>query len=220
MADQRPRRRAVAHLRLAPARHLRIGLLGGSFNPAHPGHRHVALVALQRLRLDAVWWLVSPQNPLKPAAGMARLADRLASARRVARHPRFQVTTLESDLGTRFTADTVAALCRRFPATRFVWLMGADNLFSVHRWQRWTDIFHRVPVAVIVRTPYSVRASRGMAAYRFRRWRLPERRACRLAARTAPAWVFLHVRRHPASSTEIRRQGGGIAGAGPQPIGD
>jgi len=210
----------AAHLRIAPSDGLRIGLLGGSFNPAHDGHRHVALVALHRLRLDAVWWLVSPQNPLKSSDGMAGLADRVASARAVARHPRFRVTTLETTLGTRFTADTIPALCRRFPRTQFVWLMGADNLFGVRRWQRWSDIFRSVPVAVVARAPYSVRAFTSLAAQRFRRHRLPERQAGLLGARTAPAWVFLHVRRHPASSTEIRRHGGGIARPGSQQNGD
>lgn len=127
---------------------LRVGLLGGSFNPAHDGHRYISRLALKLLGLDEVWWLVSPQNPLKPAAGMASLGDRLARAQAVADHPRIRVTDLERLLGTRYTADTLAALHRCFPRTRFVWLMGADNLLQVPRWQRWTEIFETTPVAL------------------------------------------------------------------------
>ena len=131
----------------------RIGLLGGSFNPAHDGHRTIGLRALRELRLDAVWWLVSPQNPLKPRAGMAPLAERLAGARRVARHPRIRASALEAALGTRHTVDTVAALRRRWPKARFVWLTGADNLLQMPAWRRWPALFRAVPVAVFDRPP-------------------------------------------------------------------
>ena len=182
----------------------RIGLLGGSFNPAHAGHRHVSLEALRRLGLDAVWWLVSPQNPLKPVAGMAPFAQRLAEARAVARHPRLRVTGLEALLGTRYTADTLTALTRRFRGVRFVWLMGADNLIQVSRWEAWTQIFHVVPVAVLARPTYSLRASSAKAAQRFRRRRLPETRAASLAAQQPPAWALLHIRLSALSATQIR----------------
>lgn len=185
---------------------LRVGLLGGSFNPAHEGHRHVSLVALARLRLDAVWWLVSPQNPLKPRAGMRALAGRLAEARRVAAHPRIVPTTIERDLGTVYTAETLAALERRFPRTRFVWLMGADNLVQIPRWRNWRKIFERTPVAVFNRPPYSLKALGGKAARRFRDRRVGAERAGGLAALDPPAWVYVDSPMHPASATEIRRR--------------
>ena len=122
---------------LGDRRRRRIGLLGGSFNPAHRGHRHISLLALKLLALDEIWWLVSPQNPLKPALGMAPFAARLAAARCVANHPRIKITDLEARLGSRFTAHTLAALRRRFPQTRFVWMMGADNLRQIPHWESW-----------------------------------------------------------------------------------
>lgn len=184
----------------------RVGLLGGSFNPAHPGHRHISLAALHALALDEIWWLVSPQNPLKPVAGMAPQPQRIAEAQAVADHPAILVTGLESRLGTRFTADTLTALCRRFPARRFVWLMGADNLRQFPQWDRWQKIFRCVPVAVFDRTPYSHQALAGKAARRFEQFRHPARRARLLTEETPPAWVFLHQQRHPASATAIRQQ--------------
>ena len=182
----------------------RIGLLGGSFNPAHDGHRHLSLWALRRLGLDAVWWLVSPQNPLKPPKGMASLADRLAGARRAARHPRIRVTDIERALGTRYTADTLEDLRRHFPDARFVWLMGADNLRQIARWRRWPSIFRGVPVAVFDRPSYALGALSGVAARRFAGSRIPERAAATLAGRRPPAWCFLTIPRHPASATRIR----------------
>lgn len=184
---------------------LRVGLLGGSFNPAHDGHRHVSLALMHRLGLDAVWWLVSPQNPLKPQRGMAPFAERLAGAAAAARHPRIVATGIEQTLGTRFTADTLAALRRRFPDTRFVWLMGADNLLQIGRWNHWTRILDGVPIAVHGRAPYSVEAARGMAAQRFRAARLPVARAASLADTAPPAWTFVLTRGHPASATALRR---------------
>lgn len=184
---------------------LRVGLLGGSFNPAHEGHRHIARLALRLLGLDEVWLLVSPQNPLKPAAGMAPLAERLASARAVcAGDPRLRPTAIETALGTRYTADTLALLKRRFPLVRFVWLMGADNLGQFHRWARWEEIIGSVPVAILARGPYSARSLGSRAAQRFRPARLAPSRARNLWSRRPPAWVFLHTRLHPASSTAIR----------------
>ncbi|MBP2295231.1 nicotinate-nucleotide adenylyltransferase [Azospirillum rugosum] len=184
---------------------LRIGLLGGSFNPAHAGHRHISLHALKALGLDQVWWLVSPQNPLKPVRGMASLPERMAEARGVARHPRIRVTDIERDLGTRYTADTLAELKRRFPRTRFVWLMGADNLRQIPRWRDWTRIFRLVPVAVLARPTYSMSALGGMAAQRYARRRVKDHRAKGLAGHATPAWIFLRNPLHPASATAIRR---------------
>jgi len=182
----------------------RIGLLGGSFNPAHAGHLHLSLVALKRLELDAVWWLVSPQNPLKSSLGMAPLAERLESARAAARHPRIMATDMEAAFGTTYTAETLAIMRRRFPRARFVWLMGADNLSQIPRWARWTSIFARTPVAVIARPAYSWNAMHGKAALRYERARVGERSATSLARRAPPAWHYLATRLHPASATEIR----------------
>ncbi len=187
-------------------RRRRIGLLGGSFNPAHEGHRHISLSALRRLGLDEVWWLVSPQNPLKPLAGMAAQDERITTAEGVvAGHPQIRVTGIEARLGTRYTADTLALLARRFPRARFVWLMGADNLRQIPQWDRWRAIFRTVAVAVFDRSPYSYKSLAGKAARRFSRCRLPERGTRLLTERTPPAWAFLHLRRHPASATAIRQ---------------
>jgi nicotinate-nucleotide adenylyltransferase len=188
--------------RLAPRR---VGLLGGSFNPAHAGHLDISRTALRKLGLDEVWWLVSPQNPLKSVSGMAPLAERLRSARALAKHPRIRVTSLEDELRTQYTADTLVALRRRFPHTRFVWLMGADNLADISRWERWSQIFRTMPVAVLARPSYSVRALAMKAARRFGKFRLPERSARRLAEHRPPAWVFVSGRLNPLSATAIRR---------------
>ena len=195
-----------------PGRGLRIGLLGGSFNPAHGGHLHISLLALKRLRLDALWWLVSPRNPLKPEAGMAPLAQRLAAARAVARHPAITVTDLERSLGTAYTADTLRALKTRFPGVRFVWIMGADNLVQIARWRDWTAIFEAVPIAIFARPSYSLRALAGKAAARYRSARLPPGKGGVLAGSPPPAWIFFHERLHRASATEIRAAGGALAG--------
>jgi len=185
----------------------RIGLLGGSFNPAHEGHRHISLLALKLLRLHEVWWLVSPQNPLKPSAGMSELAERFAYAKTVANHPRIVVSDLEAHLNTRYTLDTLRLLRRRCVRTRFVWLMGADNLTQISRWRDWTSIFETVPIAVFARPTYSMLALAGKAAHRYARIRMPDRVASGLANSTPPAWVFLHSRLNPASATEIRAGG-------------
>ncbi|RKQ73468.1 nicotinate-nucleotide adenylyltransferase [Oceanibaculum indicum] len=181
-----------------------VGLMGGSFNPAHDGHRHLALLALHKLGLDEVWWLVAPQNPLKPNDGMAPFAERLAGARQVARHPRLKPSDIEARLGTRYTADTLRALQRRFPTRRFVWIMGADCLAEFARWKDWQKIFRIMPVAVFDRPSYSLRALWSLAARHFARVRLKSGSARRLARRQPPAWVFLHTRLHPASATQIR----------------
>ncbi|MCG5239504.1 nicotinate-nucleotide adenylyltransferase [Azospirillum doebereinerae] len=184
---------------------LTVGLLGGSFNPAHAGHRHISLFALKALGLDRVWWLVSPQNPLKPAAGMAALPERLAEARRVAAHPRIEATSIETALGTRYTADTLAELTRHFPKTRFVWLMGADNLRQIPLWRHWTRIFESVPVAVFARPTYSLSALSGQAAQRYIRRRVSKHGVKGLARRKRPAWVFFRNPLHTASATAIRQ---------------
>ncbi len=183
----------------------RIGLLGGSFNPAHDGHREITLYALRALRLDQVWWLVSPQNPLKSSADMASLDQRLAGARAAMRHPRALITSLETSLGTRYTADTLAELDRRYPRTRFVWLMGADNLTQISRWRSWRRIFERMPVAAFSRPAYSLKALAGHAARRYFKNRIDVRSAGRLAGLRPPVWSFLRNPLHPESATAIRR---------------
>jgi nicotinate-nucleotide adenylyltransferase len=187
----------------------RIGLLGGSFNPAHQGHRHVAELAMRRLRLDQVWLMVSPGNPLKPVTGMAPFADRLASARGVADGRRLVATGIEAALATRFTVDTLRELRRRFPRARFVWLMGADNLQQLPRWRGWLSIARCMPIAVLPRPGYNHSALAGRAAKRLASARLPARRAKVLAEQRAPAWIFLPVPQHAASASAIRAAGKG-----------
>ncbi len=189
---------------------MRVGLLGGSFNPAHPGHLHVARLARRRLRLDQVWLMVSPGNVLKPSAGMAPFARRLASARALADGRRIVATGIEAALGTRYSYDTVQALLRRFPRAAFVWIMGADILEQLPRWQRWRGIARHVPFAIVPRGGRNLRVLAGRAARALRAGRLPDCAAPALLAAPLPAWTFLSVPRHPASATAIRmaRQGG------------
>jgi nicotinate-nucleotide adenylyltransferase len=193
---------------LRPGLHLepgqRVGLLGGSFNPAHAGHAHIAETALRRLGLDRVIWLVSPQNPLKSAAHTAPLDRRMASARQAARGPSMIVSDLESRMGTRYTIDTVRALKARFPGVRFVWLMGSDNLQSFHRWRGWTELFRLLPIAVVARPGRPLAGLFGPAARRFASARTPAARARLLAQTPAPAWVYLNAPLNPTSSTAIR----------------
>jgi len=184
----------------------RIGLLGGSFNPAHNGHLHISQLALDTLALDEVWWLVSPQNPLKSEDGMAPLDERLAQARDMASGTAILVTDIEREMGTRYSALTVQALKLKFPAVRFVWLMGADNMLQVHRWRVWTQLFNTVPVAVFARPTYSLRVANAKAARRFARHQMKSRRAAELADQNPPAWVYIRDRLDPTSATEIRNQ--------------
>jgi nicotinate-nucleotide adenylyltransferase len=181
----------------------RVGLLGGSFDPAHDGHRHISLEASRRLGLDEVWWLVSPQNPLKKPTE-SPLEERLAAARRIADHSCIRVTDIERTMGTVYTIDTLAALTRRFPGVRFVWIIGADNLIQIPRWRRWREIFTTVPIAVFARPPYSLKALTGRAARRFAAFRVSETRAGALVRLRPPAWIFFHTRPHPESATRIR----------------
>ena len=189
---------------------MRIGLLGGSFNPAHEGHLHVAELALRHLRLDQVWLLVSPGNPLKPARGMGPLAVRLASAARIGDGRRVVATAIEAGLGTRYTTDTLCELRRHFPRARFVWLMGADNLSQLPRWRDWMGIMRTMPVAIFPRPSYNHRALAGRAAHRLRSARLPVAAAPALALRKPPAWIFLPTPQHAASATAIRAAGSGV----------
>ena len=183
---------------------LKIGLLGGSFNPAHEAHRAVSQLALRRLGLDRIWWLVTPGNPLKDTHALPPLADRVAAAHRIAAHPRIDVTDLEAAIGTRFTADTIAWLTRRFPAVRFVWIMGADNLAQFDRWQNWRAIAEAVPIAVVDRFGASYAATASPAAQALAGARIRERDARSLPDCKPPAWVYLHGLKSPLSSTAIR----------------
>jgi nicotinate-nucleotide adenylyltransferase len=189
-------------------RRLRIGLLGGSFNPAHEGHRHVARMALRALRLDQVWLLVSPGNPLKPAAGMAPFAERLASARRMALPPRILATGIEAALGERYSAMTLAKLARRFPQVRFVWIIGADNLWQLPRWRRWRGLVSHTPMAVLPRPGWTRRALHGTAAHRLRHARHHPGALLQGAPGALPAWALIPAREHPASATAIRARNG------------
>ncbi|SNB53579.1 nicotinate-nucleotide adenylyltransferase [Arboricoccus pini] len=184
---------------------LRVGLLGGSFNPAHEGHRHISIEALKRLGLDQVWWLVSPQNPLKSRDGMASLKERLASAAAIARHPRLKVMALESSLGTRFTVELLQRLAT-WPGHRFVWMMGADNLVQLPRWRHWRQVMALSSVAILERHPYSYGSLAGPVAVGYQSRRVAEHQSHELFAETPPRWTFLRMRPHPASSTAIRRR--------------
>ncbi|WP_242098261.1 nicotinate-nucleotide adenylyltransferase [Sphingomonas sp. CROZ-RG-20F-R02-07] len=182
----------------------RVGLLGGSFNPAHAGHRRITLAAIRALALDEAWWLVSPGNPLKPEQGMAPLAARLASARRMARRAPIRPSTIEARLGTRYTIDTMRALKRRYPRTHFIWVMGSDNLAQFHRWKGWRAIAREVPIAVIARPGYEGRASASPAAGWLRRFRRPAGQANRWTTWELPAFVLLRFRPDPMSATQVR----------------
>ena len=188
-----------------------VGLFGGSFNPPHDGHRHASLVALRRLGLDRIWWLVTPGNPLKDNQGLPPLASRLEAAGRVADHPKIAVTGIESRIGSRYTYDTVSWLVRHYPGVRFVWIMGADNLASFHHWQHWRDIARLVPIAVIARPGSMTKGPLGKAARVLARARIADRSARTLAGLSTPAWVFLHAPLDATSSTALR---GGGEGAG------
>lgn len=184
---------------------MRVGLYGGSFNPAHAGHAHVARTALKRLGLDRIVWLVSPGNPLKGAGGAEGLDRRLAGARALARGRGTIVSDAERRLGSRYTIDTVRLLKARFPAVRFVWIMGADNLASFHAWRGWTRILSEVPVAVVSRPAGAPESRLSPMARRFARARLPIAAARRLAMARPPAWIYLTAPLHPASSTAVRK---------------
>jgi nicotinate-nucleotide adenylyltransferase len=181
-----------------------IGLLGGSFNPPHEGHRLISEIALRRLRLDRLWWLATPGNPLKSTVDLAETRARIAAARRLTPDPRIAVTGFESEIGSRYTYDSLAWLRRRAPGTRFVWIMGADNLIQFHRWRRWREIADLLPILVIDRPGATPRALSSRAAEALVRYRRPERDAARFASLTPPALLFLHGRRSSQSSTALR----------------
>jgi nicotinate-nucleotide adenylyltransferase len=195
----------AASFRIPPhSRGMRIGLFGGTFDPPHGAHRAASLIAMKRLGLERVWWLVTPGNPLKDSRGLAPIDERIAAARALARHPRIAVTGLEAEIGAHYTFDTIRYLRARCPGVRFVWIMGADNLRSFHRWQKWRDIAAMVPIAVIDRLGPSLYATAGLAGQALARHRLPDSQAKSLANRRPPAWIYLHGLKSPLSSTALR----------------
>jgi nicotinate-nucleotide adenylyltransferase len=193
---------------------MRIGLFGGTFDPPHQAHLAASLLALKRLKLDSVWWLVTPGNPLKNTRGLAPLQQRIAAARGLTHHPRVHVTGLEAVIKTRYTFDTMKWLLARCPRVRFVWIMGADNLRSFHRWQKWRGIAKLMPFVVVDRLGPSLYATASPASQAFSHARIAEPEAVSLPNRKPPAWAFLHGLKSALSSTALRalRQGGRSSG--------
>jgi len=183
---------------------LRIGLFGGSFDPPHDGHRAASLLALRRLRLDRIWWLVSPGNPLKDTQDLPDLSDRITAAEQIARHPRIVVTGFEAARRSPYTFETIRYVKQRCPGVHFVWVMGADNLLGFHRWKHWRALAGLVPIAVIDRPGATLEATRSRAGQALAPYRRPEATAPRLAVTQPPAFMFLHGPRSALSSTEIR----------------
>jgi nicotinate-nucleotide adenylyltransferase len=187
---------------------MRIGLLGGSFNPAHDAHRQISLIALKRLGLDRVWWLVSPSNPLKDTAKLPSLAQRVAGAKKIADHPRIDVTGYSGEGKSPYTVDLLTDLKRRYPNVNFVWLMGADNLAGFHRWHEWARIFTLLPIAVLDRPGYRLKARASQAALRFSDYYMDESDATGLILQLPPAWTMLSHPLSTLSSTELRKTKG------------
>jgi nicotinate-nucleotide adenylyltransferase len=218
-AERRPRNEArpsksltseekAARLPMVSPR-MRIGLLGGSFNPAHAAHVEISLTALKRLGLDQVWWVVTPGNPLKRPFKLPGLPERVEAARKIANHPRIAVTGFPGEKGAPYTVDLLTELKRRHPAVSFVWLMGADNLAEFHRWRSWQRIFETAPIAVLDRPGFRLKARASQAATRFQEFHVDESDAQGLARMTPPAWTIITHRLSPLSSTEIRGEGKG-----------
>jgi len=209
----------LADLKIPPAvPRMSIGLFGGTFNPPHEGHAHVAEVALTRLKLDRIWMMVTPGNPLKERVGLPDLATRIRATRNLIQDPRITVTGFEATLGSSYSWVTVRHLKRAFPHVRFVWIMGADNLAGFHRWQHWRRIAATVPIAVIDRPGSTLAAHSSPAAAMLMRYRLRESESAMLKSKSAPAWIFVHAQRNSLSSTALRSQGQGLAASSDGPI--
>jgi len=187
----------------------RIGLLGGSFNPAHDGHLHISNLALEHLNLDCIWWVVSPQNPLKSVDGMASLDQRIEKACEVAINSNIIITDIEHELGTQYTSSTLPLLKKMFPEGHFVWLMGADNLAQIEQWHQWETIFMTLPVAIFARPAYSNDADNAKSIKQFSPFQVIEADASTLADMKPPAWAFLKTPLNPESATEIRSRTNG-----------
>jgi nicotinate-nucleotide adenylyltransferase len=199
---------------------MRIGLLGGSFNPPHEGHVLITRLALERLQLDRVWWLVTPGNPLKSQGELAALNARIEAARRLVDGPRVVVTDIEAQIGSRYTYETLAWIKRRAPGVHFVWIMGADNLRQFHLWRHWRLIADLVPIVVVDRPGSTLRAISSRAGVALAPWRLPESDATRFAAMRPPALIFLHGPRSGLSSTALRGEGGSEDRVAPPALSD
>jgi nicotinate-nucleotide adenylyltransferase len=183
---------------------MKVGLFGGTFDPPHEAHLGASLLAIKKLQLDRIWWLVTPGNPLKDTRGLAPLASRVAKARALARHPRIVVSDVEADIDTSYTFETVTYLLAHCPGVHFVWIMGADNLRSFHRWQRWRGLTRLLPIAVVDRLGPSLYATGSPAGHALAPFRIPESAAPTLAMRHPPAWVYIHGLKSPLSSTALR----------------
>ena len=200
-------RSSTPRLILPPyARGMRIGLFGGTFDPPHQAHLGACLLAMKRLRLDRVWWLVTPANPLKDTSSLTALDKRIQAIKTFTHHPRITVTGFEAAIGSHYTFKTISFLRRRCPGVRFVWVMGADNLRGFHRWKNWRGIAELVPIAVVDRLQPNAFAAGGIAGEAMARWRLPEAAAASLPASKPPAWIYLHGLKSPLSSTAIRQK--------------
>jgi nicotinate-nucleotide adenylyltransferase len=184
---------------------MKIGLFGGTFNPPHAAHRAASMLALKKLGLDRVWWLVTPGNPLKNNAKLPPLEKRLAAARKVAAHPKIDVTGVEAELGTRYTFDTVTRLRQRRPGVHFVFIVGADNLAHLHRWERWRGLLRRIALAVVDRPEFELSSLAAPAAVAFGQFRITENRARMIPRLTPPAWIFLRGLKSELSSTALRK---------------
>ena len=182
----------------------RIGLLGGSFNPAHAGHRLISKTALTQLNLDQVWWLVSPGNPIKSHDDLTALSKRIEQAKTIAQHNQIKVTAFEAAMPTNYTSQTIKFLKHRFKGVHFVWLMGADNLVTFHHWHQWQDIFHALPIAVFDRPGYRLAAMASPAAHKFRPFKINHSAVKLLPKSAPPAWGYLTHRLSPLSSTQLR----------------
>ena len=205
-AQKRGKKNLVCSLSIAATSRQTIGLMGGSFNPAHSGHRLISELAIKRLRLNKVWWLVSPQNPLKSSAGMASINERVQNAVKVSRNPRIKVMTVESSLNTQYTVDLLKILAKRFSSARFIWIMGADNLLQFSEWKNWEEITSLVRIAIFDRPNFSLKSLAADMPRRFSGNRLREREGLLLKYKKPPAWIFFHSNLNYISATKIRSQ--------------